>query len=173
MESMLNHHRRIVNAEAHAVSATTNGHTRASRTIGPTALDPDGEGVAEEEEFDGALDLGADVWPAVPEGFCEALFDEAPEGAPEGVPEGALEAELGSADAELAPLEPPVVLLVVSKVGGPTAVEGSTSAPLPNPTVVPSDAFSVCVGWVVEPSAPAMVNRVVQVTLGVPPEVNW
>jgi len=161
------HHRRIVNAVAHAVSAATNGHTRVSRTIGPTAtaaLDPDCLGA--DAEFDGPLDWGTDVLAApLPEDLFEPALAPAPALAPDGVPEGAFEAELdppADADDPLAALEPLVEppVEVPLKVGGGTAVEGSASAPVPKKTVCPL-ACSDCVALVVEPSAPAMVKRVV------------
>jgi len=112
---------------AHAVSAATNGQMRVS--MGPTAtaaLEPDceGEGV---EEFAALFDLAGE------EGTADDLdVPDVPDGV-EAVPlgfEGALGAE---AEAELDPVVPEleVVVLEVPKVGGGTAVEGSTSAPVP------------------------------------------
>jgi len=72
-----------------------------------------------------------------------------------------------------AELEPPVELEPVApKFGAATAVEGSTSAPLPQATSSPVDDFSVSVAGVLEPSAAAMVKRVVQVMLVVAGAVN-
>jgi len=113
---------------AHAVSAATNGQMRVS--MGPTAtaaLEPDCEGEGA-EEFAALFDLAGE------EGTTDDLdVPDVPDGV-EAVPlgfEGALGAE---AEAELDPVVPElevVVVLVASKVGGGTAVEGSTSAPVP------------------------------------------
>jgi len=175
---MLSHYRRIVNAVAHAVSAATKGHMRVSMTMGPTAtaaLDPDCLGA--DAEFDAPPEelAGADVCPAGPEGLTGAPADGLP------VPEGAAPEAEGD-PAEVPPvdalaMDPPdaleLPLEVELKVGGGTAVEGSTSAPFPIPTVCPSDVFSVCVAGVEEPSVPAIVKRVVQVMSSVAPETNW
>jgi len=158
---MLSHHRKIVNAMADAVSAAANGHMRVSRAIGPTAtaaLVPDVWGA--EDEIEASLDL---------EGVVERVNEPVGVVAADPVDKGAPEAELdpvdlGPADA----LELPVEL----KVGGGVAVDGSTSAPVPNATVCPFDC-SVSVAGVEEPSAPAIVKRVVQVKLPVPAAVNW
>jgi len=116
---------------AHAVSAATNGQMRVS--MGPTAtaaLEPDCEGEGA-EEFAALFDLAGE------EGTADDLdvpdVPDVPDGV-EAVPlgfEGALGAE---AETELDPVVPElevVVVLVASKVGGGTAVEGSTSAPVP------------------------------------------
>jgi len=82
---------------------------------------------------------------------------------------GALDGSEGGVDAEL--VDPDTALElelelelppVVWKLGGPIAVEGSTSAPVPYATVCPSDC-SVCCAGVELPSAAAIVKRPVQV----------
>jgi len=54
----------------------------------------------------------------------------------------------------------------------PLLLEALASFPFPHNTVAPSDC-SELVGVVLEPSAPAIVNRVVQVGLALFLSVNW
>lgn len=59
-----------------------------------------------------------------------------------------------------------------AKVGGGMTAAASSRAPTPHPITAPSGWVSLA-GAVVEPSAPANVQRVVQVVLGAPGAVNW
>jgi hypothetical protein len=135
-----------VNAEAHALKTTRNGHRRISKATNPTA-EPDCVVFVSEVLVAGGLErvlappLTVDDPPDV---------DEPPE-------------------FEFPPPAPPAAL----KTGAAIALEGSTSAPVPQRMVSPAPVTSFSSGGTLDPSAPATMNRVTQVTLVVPGAVNW
>jgi len=123
---MLAYHKRIVNARAEAVSAVTNGQTRVSKAIGPTAIAAlDSEFWGAEPETDGLLDLAGLDEPLDDLEGVLGVFD---------VDEGVTGAELDELDGPDPDAEVELSVVVESKVGAATAVEGSTSAPFPHRT---------------------------------------
>jgi len=167
---MFSHHRRIVNPKAEAVSAATNGNTRFN-AIGPTAIaalaPPDAwpAGAEPDGELEFELTTAFELLGAAP----EAVWDAVPVEKPDEGADGADGLTLPPLEGELLELEPEVVEL---NVGAATAVEGSTSAPLPYATVCPFDC-SVSWAGVVAPAVVAIEKRPVQVKLAVPAAVNW
>jgi len=158
------HHRRIVNAMADALSAARTGHMRVSTASGPTAS--------------AALVPEACAAPLTPEPEVEPDAFVLPDGVEEGVVERVRDGEAEGVVAasvwalpELAP-EAPEATEEPEHVGAATAVDGSVSAPVPKATGCPLNC-SVCAAGVLEPSAPAMVNRPVHWTTVVAQDVNW
>lgn len=156
---------------ADAVSAATMGHTRMSIATGRTAaLEPDGCGG--DDELAALSPWGLERM-LDREGFAVGVVAAAEaEGTLGTLGKGALEPAAEAPEVSTPATEFDPEDDVALKAGGGVAEEGSTSAPMPHLTVCPSDC-SVSVAGVLEPSAAAMVNRVVQVTLLVPGAVNW
>jgi len=141
-----------VKVMAQAPSATATCHTRLSNTMPLTAAF---EGLAEALEL---LVVEAGRRDAESEGEdVDSADDNEDEETAELMPDGAAE------DEEFVPDTPG---------GGGLAVEGSTSAPIPQGMGSPLGCFSLA-GSSVWPSGAVMMKRVVQVLTDVPGAVNW
>jgi len=154
-------HSRTANATAEAPSATAACHTRPSMTTDAAALSLVPVLLV---EFVVADDVGLAELEVVMVVNREVVTVD--------------EEVLGSTGAgagadEDAPLETGGAELLIAKLGGGTAVDGSARLPVPQGMGAFVVGWVGLVGAVVAPAGEAMAKRVVHVLLGDPEDENW